>query len=145
MGWHTYLQDKDLPFISITSKNLMEEIGSYMKTKGDEYNIKYGKIFGSPEWCDFNRNLCLFAIAPTTNTALVLGGVSQEIEPIVCNAWIQKSAKGTFIRRNSRLVRLMETKYLEHNNEEFWNNLAIKYKGSIQNFSFFTDDEKRYF
>lgn len=145
LGWHTLLQTKQIPFNSIASRSLIRQIGAKFNNFGREYNIKWGKILGNPEWCDSNRNSTLFAIAPTTTNSLVSGGVSQGIEPIVCNAWIQKSAKGTFIRKNKQFQRLIERKYKEHNTDQFWNSIMTEYKGSVQHLDFLTDDEREVF
>jgi ribonucleoside-diphosphate reductase alpha chain len=145
LGWHTYLQSKNIPFISIAARSLIHQIGKKLKSEGAEYNQKYGKILGNPEWCDSNRNTTLFAIAPTTTTSLILGGVSQGIEPVVANSFVQKSAKGTFIRKNKHFEELIKTKYPEHNNETFWSKLAVDLKGSVQSLDFLSDDEKEVF
>ena len=145
LGWHTFLQNKNLPFNSLQSKGWINRIGSWMKEEGDKYNKKYGSLLGSPEWCDENRNLALFAFAPTTTNALVSGGVTQEIEPIIANAFTQQSAKGTFIRRNPNFEKLIKEKYPEYDNLEFWNKLSVEYKGSCQWCEFLTEEEKEVF
>ena len=145
LGWHTYLQKKKIPFISLQTRGLSYKIGSWMKEQGESYNKKYGNLLSKPEWCDENRNLALFAIAPTTTNSLVSSGVSQGLEPIVANAWTQQSAKGTFIRRNYNFERLISKKYSEHNTFEFWNKLAVEHKGSCQWCEFLTDEEKEVF
>jgi len=145
LGWATFLQKKGIPFISLAARAYINIIGEKMKTEGEKYNKKWGKILGSPEWCDENRNLTLFAIAPTTTTSLVMGGVSQGIEPIITNVWVQKSAKGTFIRKNPQFQELIENKYSEYNTPSFWNEIAIDYKGSVQHLDFLTPEEKEIF
>lgn len=145
LGWHTLLQTKSIPFISFAARSLINQIGTKMKSEGEMYNKKWGKKLGNPEWCDENRNIALFAYAPTTTNSLVSGGVSQEIEPIVCNAWVQKSAKGTFIRKNKVFQNLIERKYKEHNNEHFWNSIMTDNKGSVQHLDFLTEEEKEVF
>jgi ribonucleoside-diphosphate reductase alpha chain len=145
LGWHSYLQKKKIPFTSFQSRGLINKLGVYLKEKGEQYNKKYGKLLGNPEWCDENRNLALFAIAPTTTTALVMGGVSQSIEPIIANAWVQQSAKGTFIRKNENFERLIFKKYSEYNTPEFWNKLSVEHKGSCQWCDFLTQEEKEVF
>ena len=145
LGWHTYLQKKKLPFISLQTRAISNKIGSWMKEQGELYNKKYGKLLGNPEWCDENRNLALFAFAPTTTNALVSAGVSQGPEPIIANAWVQQSAKGTFIRKNSNFEKLIAKKYTEHNTAEFWNKLSVEFKGSCQWCEFLTLEEKEVF
>jgi len=145
LGFHSYLQEKNIPFNSLITRSIINEIGKKQLKEGEIYNKKHGKLFGSPEWCDENRNLCLFAIAPTTTTSLVLGGVSQGIEPIVANAYIHKTAKGTFIRKNKTFEKLIKEKYPQYDNENFWAKLESEYKGSVQWCDFLTDDEKEIF
>jgi ribonucleotide reductase alpha subunit len=145
LGWHTLLQTKSIPFNSISARGLINKIGSKFHSEGQLYNKKMGLILGNPEWCDENRNSTLFAVAPTTTNSLVSGGVSQGIEPIICNSWVQKSAKGTFVRKNKQFQKLIEDKYPEHNTDEFWDSIMTKYKGSIQHVSFLTEHEKEVF
>lgn len=145
LGWHTFLQSKQIPFNSFSARGLIKQIGTKLQSEGNIYNKKWGEILGHPEWCDENRNSTLFAIAPTTTNSLVSGGVSQGIEPIVCNAWIQKSAKGTFIRKNRHFQKLMQKKYKEFDNEQFWNSIMVEFKGSVQHLDFLTEEEKEVF
>jgi ribonucleoside-diphosphate reductase alpha chain len=145
LGWHTLLQSKNIPFVSLQSRGLITQIGNKLKNDGEEYNKNFGKILGNPEWCDSNRNTTLFAIAPTTTTSLIMGGVSQGIEPVVANSFVQKSAKGTFIRKNKHFEDLIKIKYSEYNNESFWTKLAVELKGSVQSLDFLTEQEKEVF
>jgi ribonucleoside-diphosphate reductase alpha chain len=145
LGFHTMLQEKKTSFISLSARGYIREIGNKMKTEGEVYNRKWGKILGNPEWCDFNRNLLLFAIAPTATNSIVAGGISPGIEPVVANAWIHKTAKGTFIRRNRTFEELIRSKYPEHNTENFWNELTNAHKGSVQSLEFLTENEKEVF
>jgi ribonucleoside-diphosphate reductase alpha chain len=145
LGWHTFLQSKLIPFNSITTRSWIRKIAGKMHGDGQQYNKKWGKILGNPEWCDENRNTTLFAIAPTTTNSLVSGGVSQGIEPLICNAWVQKSAKGTFIRKNKYFQRLMQRKYKEFDTDQLWDEIMVKYQGSVQHLEFLTDEEKEVF
>ena len=145
LGLATLLQSKMTPFISIQTRGLINTIANKLYNEGQEYNLKYGKLLGNPEWCDENRNLTLFAIAPTTTNSLISGGVSQGIEPIICNAYVQKSAKGTFLRKNPHFEKLLKNKYEQYNTSEVWNNIAVEYKGSVQHLPFLTDEEKEVF
>jgi len=145
LGFHTYLQSKMLPFVSLGSRGIITEIGKKMQIDGAAYNKKYGEILGSPEWCDENRNMTLQAIAPTTTNSLISGAVSQGIEPIVANSFIQKSAKGTFIRRNKIFEKLIKEKYPEKDTFEFWKDIEENYKGSVQHLDFLLPEEKEVF
>lgn len=145
LGYHSYLQSKMVPFVSLQARGIISDIGKRISADGNIYNKKYGQILGCPEWCDENRNLTLQAIAPTTTNSLISGGVSQGIEPIVANSFIQKSAKGTFIRKSKYFEKLISEKYPEHNTFEFWKSIEEDYKGSVQHLDFLTADEKEVF
>lgn len=145
LGFHTYLQKNMIPFVSLQSRSIITKIGKKLSQEGEQYNKKYGKLLGNPEWCDENRNLTLQAIAPTTTNSLISGGVSQEIEPIVCNAYVQKSAKGSFIRRNTIFENLIKSKYPQKDTPELWKDIEQTHKGSVQHLDFLSEDEKEVF
>lgn len=145
LGWHTYLQRNMIPFISLTSRALIKQVGTKLQNEGVAYNKKWGEILGNPEWCDFLRNLTLFAFAPTATNSIVAGGVAAEIEPRVGNAWIHKTAKGTFIRRNPEFEAYMKTNHPDMNTEEFWDDLFSDKKGSVQSYKFLSDEAKEVF
>jgi ribonucleoside-diphosphate reductase alpha chain len=145
LGFHSLLQSKMAPFVSLQARGIISEIGKKMREDGNAYNKKYGEILGNPEWCDENRNLTLQAIAPTTTNSLISGGVSQGIEPIVANSFIQKSAKGTFIRKSKYFEKLIKEKYPEKDTFEFWKEIEEVYKGSVQHLDFLTEEEKEVF
>lgn len=145
LGFSTYLQEKNIPFCSLQSRGIINQVGKKLVEAGDYYNKIAGKVFGNPEWCDENRNLTLRAIAPNTTSALICGGVSQGIEPIVANVYVQKSAKGTFIRINPTFKKLIETKYPQFIDDSLWVDIATNYKGSVQHLSYLTEEEKEVF
>jgi ribonucleoside-diphosphate reductase alpha chain len=145
LGWASYLQMQSIPFTSLQARGIINNLGIFLKTSGKNYQEKWSKLLGSPEWCDKNRNLTLFAIAPTTTTSLIMSGVSQGIEPIIANAWIQKSAKGTFIRKNRVFKELVQDKYTEWDTTEMWNELTTKWKGSVQSFPWLLSEDKELF
>jgi ribonucleoside-diphosphate reductase alpha chain len=89
------------------------------------------ETYGEPLWCAGTgmRNTHLRAIAPTVSNSKLSGNVSPGIEPWAANVFTEQSAKGTFIRKNPTLVKLL-TKY-NLNNEETWNKILVD-GGSIQ-------------
>ena len=144
LGWHTLLQKENLPFISFAARGLINRIGKKLQSEVWEASRELTKTFDIPEWCIDNRHTHCTAIAPTTTNSLIQGGVSQGIEPIVSNYFVQKSAKGTFIRKNPQFQKLIETKYPQHNTQEMWTTVRDA-KGSVQHLQFLTDAEKEVF
>lgn len=145
LGWHSYLQKHNIPFVSLTARATIKQVGAKLQSEGTEYNNKWGKILGNPEWCDFLRNLTLFAIAPTATNSIVAGGLSAGIEPRIANGWIHKTAKGTFIRKNPQFEAYLKEHHPEMDTDEFWLDMTTNKKGSVQSYNFLSDDAKEVF
>ena len=144
LGWHTLLQERNLTFDSFDTMQLNAEIFRAIKTKAEEETVILAKELGEPEWCKgFNRrNTHLIAVAPTVSNSTISGGYSAGIEPISANVFTQKSAKGTFIRKNKTLEKLLETK--NKNLPEVWRSINEQ-SGSIQHLEFLSKEEKDVF
>ena len=89
------------------------------------------ETFGEPLWCVGTglRNTHLRAIAPTVSNSKLSGNVSPGIEPWAANVFTEQSAKGTFIRKNPTLKKILRKHKLD--NEIIWNRI-LKDGGSIQ-------------
>jgi len=144
LGWHTLLQEKSLSFDNFETMQLNAQIFRSIHAKGNEETQKLAQELGEPEWCKgFNRrNTHLFACAPTVSNSTISGGYSAGIEPISANVFIQKSAKGTFIRKNKTLENLLISK--NQNTPEVWKSIN-EYSGSVQHLKFLSDHEKEVF
>jgi ribonucleoside-diphosphate reductase alpha chain len=144
LGWHTLLQAKSMPFESFPTMMLNGEIFNFIHKEAVQGSKDMGRIFGEPEWCKGTGmyNSHLIAIAPTRSNSIISGDVSPGIEPIIANAYVDKTAKGTFIRKNPYLMILLE-KY-EKNDDKIWKDIARK-NGSVQHLDFLSDNEKNVF
>lgn len=143
LGWHTYLQSKNLPFASVSSKSLNNAIFKHIRSEAEIATKYLGQVLGPCKIGDGKRrNSTLLAIAPTTSNATIQGGVSPGIEPLASNYFIQKSAKGDFIRRNTYLEELLES--LGKNTDEVWESIK-KEDGSVHHLGFLTQDQKDVF
>jgi ribonucleoside-diphosphate reductase alpha chain len=56
MGWHTFLQQKNLPFNSIASTAWTHTIFSDIKSKAEAASRQLALEYGEPLWCKGNRN-----------------------------------------------------------------------------------------
>ena len=132
LGWHTFLQQKRLPFNSIASTAHTNQIFSQIRNEAEAASRKLAEEYGEPEWCKGTgmRNTHLLAIAPTVSNSTISGGVSAGIEPLPANIYTFNSNKGTFIRKNPVLETYLEEK--GHNTEEVWKQI-LKDRGSIAN------------
>lgn len=143
LGWHTYLQSKNVPFASIAAKSLNKNIFKLIRACAEEATLALGKAFEPCKIGDGKRrNSTVLAVAPTVSNSTIQGGVSMGIEPIVSNVFVQKSAKGDFIRKNLQLEALLESKGF--NTPEIWKSIEHE-DGSVQNLSCLTVDEREVF
>ena len=131
LGWHTYLQEKGLPFEGLLAQYETRKIFSQIKIESERASMALAEEFGEPLWCVGTgmRNTHLRAIAPTVSNSKLSGNVSPGIEPWAANVFTEQSAKGTFIRKNPTLVKLLRK--LKINNETTWSKI-LKDGGSVQ-------------
>ena len=146
MGWHTFLQQKNLPFNSIASTAHTHNIFSDLKVKAEAASRKLAVEYGEPLWCRGTgmRNTHLLAIAPTVSNSVITGGISAGIEPLPANIYTFNGAKGTFIRKNKVLEELLESK--GKNKDQWWDQM-LSDGGSVMGLpdTVLTPDEKEQF
>ncbi len=132
LGWHTYLQEKGLPFEGLLSQYETRRIFSQIKIESERASMALADTYGEPLWCVGSgfRNTHLRAIAPTVSNSKLAGNISPGIEPWAANVFTDQSAKGTFIRKNPTLVEVLKNHDL--NTSEIWQQI-LEDGGSIQN------------
>ena len=134
LGWHTYLQEKGIPFEGLLSQFETRKIFSQIKIESERASMALAETYGEPLWCVGTgyRNTHLRAVAPTVSNSKLSGNVSAGVEPWAANVFTEQSAKGTFIRKNPTLVKLLRKHKL--NNEEIWSKILAD-GGSVQDIS----------
>lgn len=144
LGWHTLLQQLMIPFDSFQAMMLNANIFQTMKKGAEAATLTLGLELGEPIWCrgSGRRNTHLLAVAPTVSNSTISGGHSAGIEPIAANIFSQKSAKGTFIRKNPELEKLLQR--FGEDKPEVWKSINEN-SGSVQHLSFLQDDAKLVF
>ena len=146
LGWHTFLQQKGLPFNSIASTAHTHNIFSDIRNKAEKASMELAAEYGEPIWCRGTgmRNTHVLAIAPTVSNSVICGGVSAGIEPLPANVYTFNGAKGTFIRKNKVLQALLVEK--GQDKEKWWEQM-LQDGGSAQNLpdNVLTPDEKELF
>ena len=146
VGWHTFLQQKGMPFNSIASTAYTHNIFSDIKNKAEKASLDLAREYGEPVWCKGTgmRNTHLMAIAPTVSNSVILGGISAGIEPLPANIYTFNGAKGTFIRKNKVLEGILESK--KENKNKWWDQM-LEDGGSAQNLpdNVLTPEEKELF
>jgi len=131
LGWHTYLQEKGIPFEGLLSQFETRKIFSQIKIESERASMDLAETYGEPLWCVGTgmRNTHLRAVAPTVSNSKLSGNVSPGIEPWAANVFTEQSAKGTFIRKNPTLESLLEQFNL--NNDQIWDKI-LEDGGSVQ-------------
>ena len=131
MGWHTFLQKKDLPFNSISSTAWTHTIMSKIRNEAEAASRQLAVEYGEPLWCKGTgmRNTHVLAIAPTVSNSRI-AGCSAGIEPQPANVYTFNGAKGTFIVRNPELEKLLIEK--GKNNNKVWDQILAD-DGSVMN------------
>ena len=106
-------------------------IFSQMKIEAERASRAMAEEYGEPLWCVGTgmRNTHLMAIAPTVSNSKLSGNVSPGIEPWAANVFTEQTAKGTFIRKNHELERVLRKAGI--NNKETWDQILAD-GGSVQ-------------
>lgn len=144
LGWHSLLQEREIPFESFQAMMLNAEIFKKIDAETLIASQAMAVELGEPEWCKGYgvRNTHRVAVAPTLSNSIISGGLSEGIQPVVSNIYAQKTAKGTFVRKNKTLEALLESK--GKNTSEVWNQINSD-KGSVRGLKFLNEDEKAVF
>ena len=145
MGWHTFLQQKGLPFNSLASTAWTHTIFSDIRQKAEAASRQMAEEYGEPLWCKGTgmRNTHVMAVAPTVSNSRI-NSCSAGIEPQPANVYVFNGAKGTFIVRNPELEQLLESK--GKNFDKYWDQILVD-NGSVANLpnDILTEDEKEIF
>lgn len=146
LGWHTFLQEKNIPFAGLQASSYTRIMSQFIEEGALKASRDQAIEYGEPEWCKGTglRHTHHLAIAPTVSNANISGGVSPSIEPIPANVFNLKTAKGTFIKKNPTLERLLESK--GYNIDSIWEQIS-KDKGSVMGLPdhILSDEEKEIF
>ena len=144
LGWHTYLQERGLPFEGLLAQYETRKIFSQIKIESERASMALAETYGEPLWCVGTgfRNTHLRAIAPTVSNSKLSGNVSPGIEPWAANIFTEQSAKGTFIRKNPTLETILKKQKL--NTKEVWDKILAD-GGSVQDIEGLSEDTKEVF
>jgi ribonucleoside-diphosphate reductase alpha chain len=138
LGWHTYLQQKGIPFEGLHAQFETRKIFSQIKIESERASRDMAAEYGEPLWCRDTgfRNTHLRAVAPTQSNSKLSGNVSSGIEPWKANVFTEQTAKGTFIRKNYELEKTL--KKIGKNTKEVWDQILAD-EGSVLGLDFLDD------
>lgn len=143
-GLHSYMQKNMIAFESFDAHMVNNKVAKYIQDEAIKASEWLASVWGEPKWmkgCG-RANTHLIAIAPTKSTALIMGGVSEGINPDTAMVYTQKSAGGEVDRVNPYLLKLMKEKgvFNKANVEDIRDKM-----GSVQHVTWLSDDEKLVF
>jgi len=146
MGFHSFLQSKNVPLESAMSKVWNKKIFQHIKLGVDSASKLLAKERGAcPDAAEVGveeRFSNKMAIAPTASISIIANNSSPGIEPFAANSFTQKTLTGSFNVRNKNLVKLLESK--GKNTEDVWSSITIT-EGSVQHLDFLDEHEKLVF
>ena len=146
MGFHSFLQKKNIPFESSLAKSWNMKFFKHIRTEADKASLLLAIEKGAcPDALEkgvkarFSHKL---AIAPTASISIICGGTSACIEPIPANIYTHKTLSGSFTVKNKYLERKLEEKNL--NTEKVWQSI-LENEGSVYHLDDLNQDEKNCF
>ena len=146
MGFHSFLQAKNIPMESVMAKVWNKKIFEHIRKAADKASealaYERGACPDAEEAGLMERFTHKLSIAPTASISIICGNSSPGIEPFAANSFTQKTLTGSFVVRNKNLVRLLEEK--GQNTDDVWTSIAM-HEGSVQQLDFLTENEKDVF
>ena len=143
MGFHSYLQSKNIPFESVMAKVWNKKMFEHIKRGVDTASVKLAHERGAcPDAAEcgiMERFSNKMAIAPTASISIIAGNSSPGIEPYAANSFVQKTLTGSFTVKNKFLREVLK-KYNE-DNDDTWASISSS-EGSVQHLPYLTQDEK---
>jgi ribonucleoside-diphosphate reductase alpha chain len=146
MGFHSYLQRKNIAFESAIAKSVNMKIFKLIKERAVKQTEELAKTRG--EYLDGvgtgRRNSHLLAIAPNANSAIILD-TSPSIEPWKSNAFTHRTRAGSFLTKNKYLDKILLDKNLpKEEYDSIWQSIILN-QGSVQHLDCLTDYQKDVF
>lgn len=146
MGFHSFLQARNIPMESVMAKVWNKKIFEHIKTHADKASVTLAHERGAcPDAAEvgiMERFSNKIAIAPTASISTIAGNSSPGIEPYAANSFTQKTLTGSFNVRNKNLKKLLQ-KY-GRDDSDTWSSITT-HEGSVRHLDFLTDHEKDVF
>ncbi len=144
LGFHTYCQDQGWTLDSHEAATFNVVLYSELKAHAVAASMRLAQERGEPDDLAGTgmRNAHLLAIAPNATSSIICGGVSPSTEPMVANAFSQKTMAGTGIMKNPALQRRLAA--LGHDTDDVWRSIFLE-RGSVQHLPFLSASDKALF
>lgn len=140
MGFHGYLQSKDIPFEGLSAKIANLRMFRYIKAQATKATQTMARTRGEPD--DLvgtgTRNAHLIAVAPNANSSIICG-CSASIEPIKSNAYVHRTRAGSHLVKNVYLQKILYS--MGKDTPEVWQSIIMN-EGSVQHLDFLNNTVK---
>lgn len=145
MGFHGWLQKKNIPFESAMAKGqnlrFFTKFKECVDTADEALAKERGPCPDAAEVGVMKRFSCKTAIAPTASISTIANATAAG-EPAFANFFTQKTLDGAFFVKNPYLEKLLADKGKD--TQEVWTSISV-HKGSVQHLDFLSDWEKDVF
>jgi ribonucleoside-diphosphate reductase alpha chain len=156
LGYHAYLQKKNVAFESVIAKSFNNQMFRNIKGKLDIANLALGAERGeAPDAAGTGRRFShMMAIAPNASSSIIMGNTSPSIEPYRANAYRQDTLSGSSLTKNKWLDKVI-MKHLSSNDTpltpkgeqeyaDIWSSI-IANDGSVQHLDWMNENTKEVF
>ena len=141
MGFHTYLQRKEVPWESPMANTLNENMFAHIKAQALSTTVYLAEERGSCPDIEGVRNTHLLAIAPNANSS-ILAGCSPSIEPWKSNAYTHRTRVGSHLVKNPYLDKVIKAHKSDVDwVEAQWKSIILN-EGSVQHLDWLSDWHK---
>jgi ribonucleoside-diphosphate reductase alpha chain len=147
LGFHSYLQSKNIALESMVAYNLNNKIFKTISKNLKEVNLILGKLRGEAPDCTGTglRFSHVMAIAPNATSSIIMGNTSPSCEPFRANVYKQDTLSGSHITYNRHLKKILEERVKDHSElKKIYSSIKMN-DGSVQHLEVLTDHEKKVF
>lgn len=146
LGWHSYLQSKDIPFESGGFNSAIQhthKVYGDIREKAIAESKRLAVLRGEAPDCMGSgmRNSHLFAIAPNASSSSIVGA-SPSIEPWAGCCFNAEGRAGSFLIKNKYLKKKLQE--IGKDTDEVWSSITVN-EGSVQHLDFLDDHTKAVF
>lgn len=138
MGFHSYLQSKNIPFESALAQSVNRKIFTHMRERIDAANFALAAERGeAPDAAGYGvRFSYTMALAPNASSSKICGNTSPSTEQYAANAYLSKSEAGSYIAKNKHLARVLRE--YGRDDDDTWRSIIAR-EGSVQHFDWMSD------
>lgn len=146
LGFHAYLQKKNVAFESAVAKAINIKIFKNINAAMEKANLELGAERGeAPDAVGTGRRFSnSMAIAPNASSSLIMGNTSASIEPMPANAYRQDTLSGAFLNKNKYLDKIILKESVDKKDgwyDDVWSSI-IANDGSVQHLNWLDDETK---